>query len=83
MLESIEDAEKWGRYSFLGFDPLLEFTCQDGIVKIKGSETFDEFNDDEVIIKTDNPSEIIKDLVNKNKSPKLDYLPPFTGGFVG
>ena len=29
MLESIEDAEKWGRYSFLGFNPLLEFTCQD------------------------------------------------------
>lgn len=83
MLESIEDAEKWGRYSFLGFNPLLEFTCQDGIVKIKGSENFDEFNDDEITIKTDNPSEIIKDLVNKNKSPKIDYLPPFTGGFVG
>ena len=83
MLESIEDAEKWGRYSFLGFNPLLEFTCQDGVVKIKGSENFEEFNDDEVIIKTDNPSEIIKDLVNKNRSPKLDYLPPFTGGFVG
>ena len=83
MLESIEDAEKWGRYSFLGFNPLLEFTCQDGVVKIKGSEDFEEFNDDEVIIKTDNPSEIIKELVNKNKSPKLDYLPPFTGGFVG
>ena len=83
MLESIEDAEKWGRYSFLGFNPLLEFTCQDGTVRIKGSENFDEFNDDEIVIKTDNPSEIIKDLVNKNKSPKLDYLPPFTGGFVG
>ena len=83
MLESIEDAEKWGRYSFLGFNPLLEFTCQDGIVKIKGSENFDEFNDDEITIKTDNPSAIIKDLVNKNKSPKIDYLPPFTGGFVG
>ena len=83
MLESIEDAEKWGRYSFLGFNPLLEFTCQDGIVKIKGSENFDEFNDDEIVIETDNPSEIIKDLVDKNKSPKIDYLPPFTGGFVG
>ena len=83
MLESIEDVEKWGRYSFLGFNPLLEFTCQDGIVKIRGSENFDEFNDEEITIKTDNPSEIIKDLVNKNKSPKIDYLPPFTGGFVG
>ena len=83
MLESIEDAEKWGRYSFLGFDPLLEFTCQNGIVQVRGDADFREFNDDVITIETDNPSEIIKDLVLKNKSPKLDYLPPFTGGFVG
>ena len=36
MLESVEDSQKWGRYSFLGFDPLLEFTCQNGRVQIKG-----------------------------------------------
>ena len=83
MLESIEDSEKWGRYSFLGFDPLLEFTCQDGVVKIKGDQDFEEFTDDELVINTNNPSEIIKDLIKKNKSPKIDYLPPFTGGFVG
>ena len=83
MLESIEDAEKWGRYSFLGFDPLLEFTCQNGVVQIKGDADFNKLNDDVVTIETDNPGEIIKELVSKNKSPKLDYLPPFTGGFVG
>ena len=27
MLESIEDNEKWGRYTFLGYDPKLELTC--------------------------------------------------------
>ena len=83
MLESVEDSQKWGRYSFLGFNPLLEFTCQDGVVHIKGDKDFNELNDDETVIKTDNPSEIIKDLVKKNKSPKLKNLPPFTGGFVG
>lgn len=83
MLESVEDSQKWGRYSFLGFDPLLEFTCQNGIVKIKGDQDFNELTDEEIIIETDTPGEIIKDLVNKNKSPKLRYLPPFTGGFVG
>ena len=83
MLESIEDAKKWGRYTFLGFDPLLEFTCQNGVVQIKGDEDFKGLNDDVATIKTDNPGEIIKELVSKNKSPKLDYLPPFTGGFVG
>lgn len=83
MLESVEDAQKWGRYSFLGFNPLLEFTCQNGVVQIKGDAEFKEFNDDLITIETDNPGEIIRELVSKNKSPKLDYLPPFTGGFVG
>jgi anthranilate synthase component 1 len=83
MLESVEDSQKWGRYTFLGFDPLLEFTCQDGIVKIRGDKDFNKLSDDETTIETDMPSEIIKDLVMKNRSPKLEGLPPFTGGFVG
>ena len=83
MLESVEDSQKWGRYSFLGFNPLLEFTCQNGTVKIRGDRNFESLTDDEVIIETDNPREIIKELVLKNKSPKLEFLPPFTGGFVG
>ena len=83
MLESIEDAENWGRYSFLGFDPLLEFTCQNNVVQIKGDCEFNKFNEEIITIKTDNPSQIIRDLIRKNKSPKLESLPPFTGGFVG
>ena len=83
MLESIEDAENWGRYSFLGFNPLLEFTCQNNVVQIKGDCEFNKFNEEIITIKTDNPSEIIRDLIRKNKSPKLESLPPFTGGFVG
>ena len=83
MLESVEDSKKWGRYTFLGFNPLLEVTCQNGEVKIKGDEDFNKLTDDEKIIKTDKPNEIIKDLVLRNKSPKFKNLPPFTGGFVG
>lgn len=83
MLESVEDSKKWGRYTFLGFNPLLEVTCQNGIVKIRGDENFNELNDDEVTFQTDKPDEIIKDLVLKNRSPKFKDLPPFTGGFVG
>lgn len=83
MLESVEDTKKWGRYSFLGYNPLLEFTCQNGVVKIKGDKDFTQLTDDETIIETDKPNEIIKDLVLKNKSPKFENLPTFTGGFVG
>ena len=83
MLESIEDAEYWGRYSFLGFNPLLEFTCQNSCVQIKGDLNFTKLTDEVITIETDSPSDIIRDLINKNKSPKLEELPPFTGGFVG
>ena len=83
MLESVEDSKKWGRYTFLGFDPLLELTCQDGIVNIKGDKDFNGLNDEKTVIESENPGEILKSLIDKNRSPKLKNLPPFTGGFVG
>ncbi|MDE7260102.1 MAG: anthranilate synthase component I, partial [Lachnospiraceae bacterium] len=33
MLESVAEKEKWGRYTFLGYDPKLEITCIDGELK--------------------------------------------------
>ena len=30
MLESAQQDEKWGRYTFLGYDPKMEITCMDG-----------------------------------------------------
>ena len=35
LLESIEGGEKWGRYSFLGYDPLMRVYCSDGKVAIE------------------------------------------------
>ena len=68
MLESVEDSQKWGRYTFLGFNPILEFTCQDGVVQIKGDLEFKDSkklaNGEVTTIETDNPGEIIKDLIN-------------------
>ena len=40
LLESISDNEKWGRYTFLGYDPSLEITCQNGHMKA-GSLSFE------------------------------------------
>lgn len=84
MLESVEDSENWGRFSFLGYNPLLEVTCQDNVVTIKGSIDSEVLDEEKVVeIETTSPGEVIKDLVNQNKSPKLENLPTFTGGFVG
>ena len=72
MLESAQSDEKWGRYTFLGFDPKLEITCIDGEITY-GNKTE----------KTDNPSKIIREILSGFKSPRLPYLPSFTGGLVG
>lgn len=72
MLESAVANEKWGRYTFLGFDPKLEITCKGEDMKIG-----------DVRLKSSNPAEHIRQLLSEYKSPKFDYLPSFTGGLVG
>ena len=72
ILESVAGNEKWGRYTFLGFDPKLEITCEGGNIRIG-----------DVSFKTDNPTEQIRDILSKYRSLRFDYLPPFTGGLVG
>lgn len=72
LLESVADREKWGRYTFLGFDPKLEVTCMEGKVKA-GSLTFP----------SDDPSASLRQILKEYNSPRFDYLPPFTGGLVG
>ena len=72
ILESVEDREKWGRYTFLGFDPKLEVTCLNGEMKV-GNLTF----------QTDDPAVYLRQILNDYKSPRLEGLPPFTGGLVG
>ena len=39
MLESAWADRKWGRYTFLGFDPKLEITCTDGQMQIDRKST--------------------------------------------
>ncbi|MCB6993374.1 anthranilate synthase component I [bacterium 210820-DFI.6.37] len=75
MLESLEDSDKWGRYTFLGYDPKLELTCVNGTVTISGATKIVEENS--------SPDKHIRQIIEENKSPRLDYLPSFTGGLVG
>ncbi len=43
LLESVEGGEKWGRYSFLGFDPIAEFSAWENRVVVRvGSEIVEE-----------------------------------------
>lgn len=72
LLESISGDEKWGRYTFLGYDPCLEISCQNGQMKV-GSLSFE----------TNDPGKYIRQVIEKYKSPRFSYLPSFTGGLVG
>ena len=35
LLESAENDQKWGRYSFLGYAPTMELTCMNGQMTIR------------------------------------------------
>ena len=39
MLESAESSRRWGRYTFLGFDPAMELTFTDGMLKIRAGSS--------------------------------------------
>ncbi len=75
LLESVEGGDKWGRYSYLGFDPALEVRGKKGDVEIISSVSIKQ--------KTDEPNMILRDILSQYKSPFIKELPPFTGGFVG
>ena len=63
LLESAEQNEKWGRYSFLGYSPLLELTCTDGRLCIrKGRE---EEEKTEEIRTTSHPREAIREILEE------------------
>ncbi len=72
MLESAQADDRWGRFTFLGFDPKIEITCTNGSVKAGSLQ-----------IKTQNPSAYLRQILAEYKSPRLENLPPFTGGLVG
>ncbi len=72
MLESAEDNNTWGRYTFLGYNPKLEITCNDGVMHL-GDEVFE----------TREPGKYIRQVIEEHKSPRFTGLPTFVGGLVG
>ena len=75
LLESVEGGEKWARYSFLGYDPILRATCKNGTVKFEGVQNR--------TVQTDKPLDVLREVLAGYRAPRIEGLPPFTGGFVG
>lgn len=81
LLESAEANGARGRYTFLGFEPTLEFTCSVGNARIRTNlgtdkETCQTFT-------LDHPNSAIRRIIEDYKSPQLADFPPFAGGLVG
>ncbi|MGI6069616.1 MAG: anthranilate synthase component I [Blautia sp.] len=76
LLESMEGQEKWGRYSFLGYDPVMRVRCKDQRLTVEEDGGIKE-------VQTADPMEYLRKILTDFRSPKLSGLPPFTGGFVG
>lgn len=77
LFESVEGGEKWGRYSFLGFDPKI-------VIKSKGS-IVEVMNEEGELVKRSNedPLRLLKDILSQYKPVPMDGLPIFFGGAVG
>ena len=75
LLESADNSNHWGRYSFLGYDPKIELFCKNHQMTIKDGTTR--------TFECSDPAAEIRNILSQYKSPRLEELPTFTGGFVG
>lgn len=78
LLESAEQEEKVGRYSFLGTSP--EFV-------IKGTrkevEIYDNRSGEKENVQTEDPVSVLEKILKDNSAPSYESLPGFTGGLIG
>lgn len=79
LFESMEGGEKWGRYSFIGFDPLLVFSstgerCRIDYPGMPGLAAEE---------RTGDPLSVLRGLMQSFSVAEPEGLPRFYGGAVG
>ncbi len=72
ILDVDDEYGNYGRYTFIGFNPKMKVSCKDSNMCLGEKRIF-----------TKKPSEVLRGILKENRSPKFDFLPPFTGGFAG
>jgi anthranilate synthase component 1 len=77
LLESVERAERWGRFSFLGRDPASTFVTRGNAV------TFLDGAAPEGVPTDEGTFAALDALLARYRAPALADLPPFHGGIVG
>ena len=77
ILESVDNKNQWGRYSYVGIDPKAEYILKDHMITIR------EKGKDTKTIKIDNFIEFFSDIIEQHKSPRFNNYPKLTGGLMG
>ncbi len=76
LLESVENGERWSRWSFLGRNPLLTVTSAAGSISVTGPLA------DEVDVAS-SMLDTLESIVGTFAAPDLDGLPPLHSGMMG
>jgi anthranilate synthase component 1 len=76
LLESAESAERFGRYSFLGFDPKRTLSYRDALYTVVDADGVRE-------VPARDPFRGLAEIVGKKSVAPLPNLPAFVGGAVG
>ncbi len=76
LLESVEHGDRWGRWSFLGRNPLATLVARSGHIEIEGRLPASMPLDQGVLA-------AVEALLATYRSPALADLPPLHGGVVG
>ncbi len=77
LLESVEHAERWGRFSFLGRDPVFTIVARGGQLEWIGGECPPGIPSDQGTLAA------LEALLAHYRAPVTNELPPFHGGLVG
>ena len=76
LLESVENGERWSRYSFVGRNPLATLVLRNGQITTTGEIPGDVVLDKGMLAAMDS-------LLAIYKAPVMEELPPLQGGLMG
>ena len=76
LFESVEGGDRWAQYSIIGFG------CIDTI-KISGKAIETMIDGVKDTYEAENPLQEIEAIISKHRSPNIENLPRFYGGYVG
>ncbi len=76
ILESVDNSQQWGRYSFIGIRPKLEVRIEhgEGVTVRDGKASRQPVS---------NPIVFLQSILERTHSPSVPNRPKFTGGLVG